>query len=53
MLEDPLFIHNIGTKGTGNQVASVVGKQGRVLVFHSMVLVGISERAANRGDGGR
>jgi hypothetical protein len=48
VLEDPLVDDNIGTRRPRNQVPHVVRQQGLVLL-HSVTLVGVHERATDRG----
>jgi hypothetical protein len=48
VLEDPLTGDDIDPRRPGDQVPCVVGQQGLVLL-HSATLVGVHERATNRG----
>jgi hypothetical protein len=49
VLEDPLAIDNIGPRRLRNQVPHVIRQQGLVLLLHSMMPVGVCERATDRG----
>lgn len=46
--KNPLVGDNVSAKGTWHQVLGVVGKQGRILLYSTM-LVGIGERGTNEG----
>jgi hypothetical protein len=48
VLEDPLAGDDIGPRRSRNQVSRVVRQQGLVLL-HSVALVGVRERATDRG----
>jgi hypothetical protein len=53
MFEIPFYSHNIGDKGVGHQVPSVVEQQGLVLFFHNIAPLGIGKHVVDRGRDGR
>jgi hypothetical protein len=53
VLEDPLTGNDIGPKRPKNQVPRPVRQQGLVLLLHSVMPVGVHERAMDKGQDGR